>query len=66
MACMTTMTLRLPDDLDPTLRSSAEAAGLSLNAYVVRAVRRQATLDGAQELAKLGLGQDLCGEGDAL
>ncbi|MFF3343180.1 toxin-antitoxin system HicB family antitoxin [Streptomyces flavidovirens] len=63
---MTTMTLRIPDDLDPSIRAGAEAAGLSLNAYIVRAARRQAVLDAAQRLAALGLGDDLCDEGDSL
>ncbi|MFF8646447.1 MULTISPECIES: toxin-antitoxin system HicB family antitoxin [unclassified Streptomyces] len=63
---MTVMTLRIPDDLDPSIRAGAEAAGLSLNAYIVRAARRQATLDAARQLASLGLGEDLAGEGDAL
>ncbi|WP_405638857.1 toxin-antitoxin system HicB family antitoxin [Streptomyces sp. NBC_00019] len=60
------MTLRIPDELAPSIRASAEAAGMSLNAYVVRAARRQATLDAARQLAALGLGDDLAGEGDAL
>ncbi|UFQ19950.1 MULTISPECIES: toxin-antitoxin system HicB family antitoxin [Streptomyces] len=63
---MTVMTLRIPDDLDSSIRAGAEAAGLSLNAYIVRAARRQATLDAARQLASLGLGEDLAGEGDAL
>ncbi|MGV9883301.1 toxin-antitoxin system HicB family antitoxin [Streptomyces sp. NPDC003006] len=63
---MTVMTLRIPDDLGPSIRAGAEAAGLSLNAYIVRAARRQATLDAARQLASLGLGEDLAGEGDAL
>ncbi|WP_251021733.1 toxin-antitoxin system HicB family antitoxin [Streptomyces sp. ISL-98] len=63
---MAVMTLRIPDDLDPSIRAGAEAAGLSLNAYIVRAARRQAVLDAAQQLARLGLGDDLCGEGDTL
>jgi uncharacterized protein (DUF1778 family) len=63
---MAVMTLRIPDDLDPSIRAGAEAAGLSLNAYIVRAARRQAVLDAAQHLAGLGLGDDLCGEGDTL
>lgn len=37
-----------------------------MNAYVVRAARRAATLDAAQQLAALGLGHDLAGEGDSL
>lgn len=60
------MTLRIPDELDTSIRASAKAAGLSLNAYIVRAARRQAVLDAARELAALGLGDDLAGEGDAL
>ncbi|MFI6875586.1 YlcI/YnfO family protein [Streptomyces sp. NPDC050400] len=63
---VTAMTLRVPDELAPAIRQAAEAAGLSVNAYVVRAARRAATLDAAQQLADLGLGQDLAGEGDAL
>jgi hypothetical protein len=39
---------------------------MSLNAYVVRAARRQATLDAARQLAALGLAGDLAGEGDTL
>lgn len=63
---MSVMTLRIPDELDSSIRASAEAAGMSLNAYIVRAARRQAVLDAAQTLAALGLGDDLVGEGDAL
>ncbi|WP_043182626.1 toxin-antitoxin system HicB family antitoxin [Streptomyces sp. NRRL F-5123] len=63
---MSVMTLRIPDDLDTSIRASAKAAGLSLNAYIVRAARRQAVLDAAQKLAALGLGDDLAGEGDTL
>ncbi|MEU7213098.1 hypothetical protein AB0B06_32400 [Streptomyces sp. NPDC044989] len=37
-----------------------------MNAYVVRAARRAATLDVAKQLATLGLGDDLAGEGDTL
>lgn len=63
---VTTMTLRIPDDLAPSIRSAAAEAGMSVNAYVVRAARRAATLDAAQQLAALGLGDDLAGEGDTL
>uniref|UniRef100_A0AAU2AIR3 Type II toxin-antitoxin system HicB family antitoxin n=1 Tax=Streptomyces sp. NBC_00093 TaxID=2975649 RepID=A0AAU2AIR3_9ACTN len=63
---VTTMTLRLPEDLAPSIRAAALEAGLSVNAYVVRAARRAAVLDGARQLAELGLGDDLAGEGDAL
>ena len=63
---MTAMTLRIPDDVDASIRAGAEAAGLSLNAYIVRAAHRAAILDSAKRLAALGLGNDLCGEGDKL
>ncbi|MFD5272123.1 toxin-antitoxin system HicB family antitoxin [Streptomyces sp. NPDC058335] len=63
---VTTMTLRIPDELAPSIKAAAVVAGLSVNAYVVRAARRAATLDAAQQLAALGLGDDLAGEGDAL
>ncbi|MGW0909423.1 toxin-antitoxin system HicB family antitoxin [Streptomyces sp. NPDC002853] len=63
---MSVMTLRIPDDLDPSIRASAAAAGMSLNAYIVRAARRQSVLDAAQQLAALGLGDNLAGEGDTL
>ncbi|MFG2690776.1 toxin-antitoxin system HicB family antitoxin [Streptomyces sp. NPDC048405] len=38
---VTTMTLRVPDDLAPSIRAAASEAGLSVNAYVVRAARRR-------------------------
>ncbi|MEU6284967.1 toxin-antitoxin system HicB family antitoxin [Streptomyces sp. NPDC047028] len=63
---VTTMTLRIPDELAPSIKAAASEAGLSVNAYVVRAARRAATLDAAQQLAALGLGDDLTGEGDTL
>ncbi|MFF0451574.1 toxin-antitoxin system HicB family antitoxin [Streptomyces sp. NPDC004609] len=63
---MTVMTLRMPDDVDASVRQAAAAAGLSLNAYIVRAAQRAAVLDAARQLASLGLGDDLCGEGDTL
>src|SRR5690606_6649935 len=63
---VTTMTLRVPDDLAPAIRAAAGEAGLSVNAYVVRAARRAATLDAAKQLAALGLGDSLAGEGDTL
>ncbi|SEE72169.1 HicB family protein [Streptomyces sp. 2231.1] len=61
---VTTMTLRVPDDLAPSIKAAASAAGLSVNAYVVRAARRAATLDAAQHLAALDLGGELATEGD--
>jgi predicted transcriptional regulator len=63
---MSVMTLRIPDELDASIRASAEAAGMSLNAYIVRAARRQAVLDAGLKLAALGLGDDLAGAGDTL
>lgn len=63
---VTTMTLRIPDELAPSIKAAASEAGLSLNQYVVRAARRAATLDAAHQLAALGLGDDLAGEGDVL
>ncbi|WP_438297629.1 toxin-antitoxin system HicB family antitoxin [Streptomyces sp. HUAS TT7] len=63
---VTTMTLRIPDDLAPSIKAAASDAGLSVNAYVVRAARRAATLDAAHQLAALGLGDELAGEGDSL
>ncbi|MEU0030851.1 toxin-antitoxin system HicB family antitoxin [Streptomyces pseudovenezuelae] len=63
---VTTMTLRIPDELAPSIKAAASEAGLSVNQYVVRAARRAATLDAAHQLAALGLGDDLAGEGDTL
>ncbi|MFC8828477.1 toxin-antitoxin system HicB family antitoxin [Streptomyces sp. NPDC057137] len=63
---MTAMTLRIPDEINASIKAGAAAAGLSLNAYIVRAAQRQAVLDSARRLASLGLGDDLSGEGDAL
>ncbi|MEW2305875.1 toxin-antitoxin system HicB family antitoxin [Streptomyces sp. NPDC006655] len=63
---VTTMTLRIPEELAPSIKAAASEAGLSVNAYVVRAARRAATLDAARQLAQLGLGEDLAGEGDTL
>jgi predicted HicB family RNase H-like nuclease len=63
---VTTMTLRIPDELAPSIKAAASEAGLSVNQYVVRAARRAATLDAAHQLAALGLGDDLADEGDTL
>jgi uncharacterized protein (DUF1778 family) len=63
---MTTMTLRIPDDLAPSIRAAASEAGMSVNAYILRAARRSATLDAGRQLAALGLDDDLAGEGDTL
>ncbi|MEU0038881.1 MULTISPECIES: hypothetical protein [unclassified Streptomyces] len=61
---MTAITLRIPDTMDKPLRDAAAAAP-SLNDYILRAVRRQMTLDAARVLATLEP-LDLDGEGDAL
>lgn len=61
---MTAITLRIPDAMDKPLRDAAADAP-SLNDYIVRAVRRQMTLDAARKLASLAP-LDLSGEGDAL
>ncbi|MFF8883175.1 toxin-antitoxin system HicB family antitoxin [Streptomyces flaveolus] len=63
---VTTMTLRVPDEPAPAVWAAVAEAGLSVNAYVVRAARRAATLDAAEQLAALGLGDDLACEGDVL
>ncbi|MFE6887973.1 toxin-antitoxin system HicB family antitoxin [Streptomyces sp. NPDC057694] len=63
---ITPMTLRVPDDIAPAIKLAAKTAGLSVNAYIVRAACRAATLDAGHQLAALGLGQDLAGEGDSL
>ncbi|CAM5510369.1 hypothetical protein STENM223S_03100 [Streptomyces tendae] len=55
----------LADDAS-LVRAAAAQAGLSVNAYVVRAARRAATLDAVKQLATLGIGDDLEGEGDTL
>lgn len=55
-----------PDEINASIKAGAAAAGLSLNAYIVRAAQRQAVLDSARRLASLGLGDDLGGEGDTL
>lgn len=53
-----------PGRAGPAIRQAAQAAGLSVNAYIVRAARRAATLDAGHQRAALGLGRDLAGEGD--
>lgn len=61
---MTAITLRIPDTMDKALRDAAAGAP-SLNDYILRAVRRQMTLDAARRLALIEP-VDLDGEGDAL
>ncbi|MFF7644131.1 hypothetical protein [Streptomyces canus] len=61
---MTAITLRIPDAMDKQLRDAAAGAP-SLNDYILRAVRRQMTLDAARKLVAIAP-LDLAGEGDAL
>ena len=61
---MSAITLRIPDSMDKALRDAA-ADSPSLNDYILKALRRQMTLDAARKLAALGA-LDLEGEGDAL
>ncbi|MFI6566119.1 hypothetical protein [Streptomyces sp. NPDC050534] len=61
---MSAITLRIPDGMDKQLRDAAAGAP-SLNDYILRAVRRQMTLDAARKLASVEP-LDLTGEGDAL
>ncbi|WP_407652808.1 toxin-antitoxin system HicB family antitoxin [Amycolatopsis cynarae] len=35
------MTLRVPDELDPELRAAAEAAQMSINSFVVDAIKER-------------------------
>ncbi|MEU3984653.1 hypothetical protein AB0F77_32110 [Streptomyces sp. NPDC026672] len=62
---MTAITLRIPDAMDKPLRDAAAHAphASSLNDYILRAVRRQMTLDAARRLASVAP-LDLEGEGD--
>ncbi|MGW0827605.1 hypothetical protein [Streptomyces sp. NPDC002845] len=61
---MTAITLRIPDAMDKALRAAAADAP-SLNDYILKAVRRQMTLDAGRRLAAIAP-LDLEGEGDAL
>ncbi|MFD7712584.1 hypothetical protein ACFV6E_04025 [Streptomyces sp. NPDC059785] len=61
---MSAITVRIPDSMDKPLRDAA-AASPSLNDYILKAVRRQMTLDAARRLAALEP-LSLDGEGDAL
>ncbi|MFI6495704.1 hypothetical protein [Streptomyces sp. NPDC050564] len=61
---MSAITVRIPDTMDKPLRAAAASAP-SLNEYIVKAVRRQMTIDAARQLATLEP-LDLNGEGDAL
>jgi len=61
---MTAITLRIPDAMDKALRDAAAGAP-SLNDYIVKALRRQLTIDAARRLAPVEP-LDLDGEGDAL
>jgi len=61
---MSAITLRIPDAMDKALRAAA-ADSPSLNDYILRALRRQMTLDAGRRLATVEP-LDLDGEGDAL
>ncbi|MFF4355038.1 hypothetical protein [Streptomyces sp. NPDC001530] len=61
---MSAITLRIPDAMDKALRDAAASAP-SLNDYIVKALRRQMTIDAARQLAPIEP-LDLGGEGDAL
>lgn len=61
---MSAITLRIPDAMDKQLRDAAADAP-SLNDYILKAVRRQMTLDAGRKLAAVEP-LDLEGEGDAL
>jgi hypothetical protein len=68
---MSAITVRIPDSMDKPLRVAAAGAP-SLNEYIVKAVRRQMTIDAARQLAAIESPDaateplDLHGEGDAL
>jgi predicted transcriptional regulator len=38
---MTTMTLRIPDELDAEVRAAAEEADLSINGFIIEAIRER-------------------------
>ena len=38
---MTTMTLRIPEELDADVRAAAEAEGLSMNGFVLEAIQQK-------------------------
>ncbi|NUP49057.1 MAG: toxin-antitoxin system HicB family antitoxin [Catenulispora sp.] len=38
---MTTMTLRIPDELDAEVRAAAEDADLSINGFIIEAIRER-------------------------
>ncbi|MFH8979695.1 toxin-antitoxin system HicB family antitoxin [Streptomyces varsoviensis] len=51
---MSVFTVRIPDDLDADVRKAAADTGLSLNAYMVRTLRRQMAKEAAEAQAALG------------
>ncbi|MEV0265100.1 toxin-antitoxin system HicB family antitoxin [Streptomyces sp. NPDC050617] len=51
---MSVFTVRIPDDLDADVRKAAADTGLSLNAYMVRTLRRQMVKEAAEAQAALG------------
>ncbi|MBG0854218.1 toxin-antitoxin system HicB family antitoxin [Streptomyces spinoverrucosus] len=57
------MTVSLSDETASYVRAHAPEGNVS--AYIDRLIRRQITLDAAQQLAAAGYRPDLDGEGDA-
>ncbi|MFC5718935.1 toxin-antitoxin system HicB family antitoxin [Streptomyces gamaensis] len=51
---MSVVTVRIPDELDADVRRAAADSGLSLNAYLVRTLRRQMVRETAEAQAAMG------------
>lgn len=51
------MTLRFPDDLDADLRAAAEAAHISINSFVVDAIKER--LDESHHEAVMAIARDV-------
>ncbi|AZQ71615.1 toxin-antitoxin system HicB family antitoxin [Streptomyces luteoverticillatus] len=51
---MGVFTVRIPDDLDSDVRKAAADSGLSVNAYMVRTLRRQVVKEAAEAQAAIG------------
>ncbi|MFI9718241.1 toxin-antitoxin system HicB family antitoxin [Streptomyces sp. NPDC052396] len=51
---MSVFTLRIPDELDAEVRKAAADSGLSLNAYMIRTLRRQMVKEAAEAQAAIG------------
>ncbi|MDT0450314.1 toxin-antitoxin system HicB family antitoxin [Streptomyces hesseae] len=61
---MSVFTVRIPDELDADVRKAAADSGLSLNAYMIRTLRRQMVKEAAEAQAAVG-GVLLVDTGDA-